>query len=182
MILAVMRGIYAVGYIEACKNSGFEPMTPWQRCDALTNWAIKRQTSGAGHFWVLRSLGGMNFEVRYEIFHILNCWCEIKWAMIFAVMNLIYAIEYKEAWNSQDFNRVWTHDLVYWCEILSNWAMKAWMVGAGNKSYIDMNQSVENEQYISPSTQVLYTALLGLWCQWYILFNNLINFIVNGRK
>ena len=39
--------------------------------------------------------------------------------------------------------------------------MKAWMFGAGNKSYIDMNQSVENEQYISPTTQDLDTALLG---------------------
>ena len=110
--------------------------------------------------------------------------------MIFAIMKVIYAIEYKEAWNSQDFSRVWTRDLVYWCDILSNWAMKAWMFGAGNKSYIGMNQSVENEQYISPTTQDLDTALLGfkvwnitcLWCQWYILFNDLINFIVNGRK
>ena len=39
--------------------------------------------------------------------------------------------------------------------------MKAWTLGAGNKSYIDMNQCVENEQYISPLTQDLYTGLLG---------------------
>ena len=110
--------------------------------------------------------------------------------MILAVMNVIYAVEYMEAWNSQDFNRVWTGDLVYWCDTLTNWGIKAWALGAGNKSYIDMNQCVENEQYISPSTQDLYTALLGskvwnitcLLCQWYILFNNLIKFIVNERK
>ena len=28
---------------------------------------------------------------------------------------------------------------------------------AGNKSYIDINQSVENEQHVSPATQDLYT-------------------------
>jgi len=68
--------------------------------------------------------------------------------------------------------------------------MKPWTLGAGNKSYIDMNQSFENEQYISLTIQDLYAALLGsgvwnitcLWCQWYILFKNLIIFIINGRK
>ena len=57
---------------------GFEPLTLWQRCDALTNWAMKLLTSGAGHLWFLRSLGGIHFEVIYAIFHILNSWCEIK--------------------------------------------------------------------------------------------------------
>ena len=33
-------------------------------------------------------------EVIYEIFHILNCGCEIKQAMILAVVNAIYAIVY----------------------------------------------------------------------------------------
>ena len=32
--------------------------------------------------------------------------------MIFSVMNAIYAIAYIEAWKIQDFNRVWTCDLV----------------------------------------------------------------------
>ena len=31
--------------------------------------------------------------------------------MILAVMNVIYAIAYIEAWKSQDFNGIWTHDL-----------------------------------------------------------------------
>ena len=34
-------------------------------------------------------------EVIYEIFHTLNCGCEIKSAMIFAVTNAIYAIAYR---------------------------------------------------------------------------------------
>ena len=34
-------------------------------------------------------------EVIYEMFHILNCGVEIKWAMIIAVMNAIEAIAYR---------------------------------------------------------------------------------------
>ena len=40
----------------------------------------------------------MSVKVIYEIFHIMN--------MILTVMNTIYAIEYIEAPNSQDVNRV----------------------------------------------------------------------------
>ena len=54
--------------------------------------------------------------------------------------------------------------------------MKPLMLGGGNKSYIDINQSVENEQCVSHTTQDLYTALLGSKV-WYMLFNNLINFL-----
>ena len=37
------------------------------------------------------------FEVICERFHILNCECEMKEAMILAVMTAIYAIAYIEA-------------------------------------------------------------------------------------
>ena len=41
MILAVMKATYAIAYTEACKKvrtlTGFERVTPQQRCDALTN-------------------------------------------------------------------------------------------------------------------------------------------------
>ena len=36
------------------------------------------------------------------------------------------------------------------------------MFGAGNKSYIDMNQSVENEQYISPQLRICILHYLAL--------------------
>ena len=39
----------------------------------------------------------MIIEGVYEIFHILNCRCEIKEAMILSVMKAIHAIEYLEA-------------------------------------------------------------------------------------
>ena len=34
-------------------STGFEPVTSRYRCDALTKWAIKPLTLGAGHLWVL---------------------------------------------------------------------------------------------------------------------------------
>ena len=37
------------------------------------------------------------FEVICEIFHILNCECEMKEAMMLAVMTAIYAIAYIKA-------------------------------------------------------------------------------------
>ena len=49
----------------------------------------------------------------------------------------------------------------YWWDIPTHSAMKPLMLGGGNKSYIDINQCVENEQCLLPTTQELYTALLG---------------------
>ena len=40
-------------------STGFEPMTSRYRCDALTNWAMKPLTLGAGHLWVLMVPLGM---------------------------------------------------------------------------------------------------------------------------
>ena len=34
-------------------STGFKPVTSRFRCDALTNWAMKPLTLGAGHLWVL---------------------------------------------------------------------------------------------------------------------------------
>ena len=79
MILTVMKEIYAIADIKACKKSGlqpgFEPVTLRYPCDTLTNCVMKPLTLGAGHLWVQTSLRGMNVEVGYDIFHTLNCGC-----------------------------------------------------------------------------------------------------------
>ena len=41
-------------------STGFEPVTSRYRCDALTNWATKPLTLGAGHLWVVMFPWGMN--------------------------------------------------------------------------------------------------------------------------
>ena len=50
-------------------STGFEPVTSRFRCDALTNWANKTLTLGAGHLWVLMVPWGMN-QWWNGIFHI----------------------------------------------------------------------------------------------------------------
>ena len=51
-------------------STGCEPVTSRNRCDALTNYAIKLLTLGAGHLWVLMSPWGMNVKwyMKYFIY------------------------------------------------------------------------------------------------------------------
>ena len=61
-------------------STGFEPVTSRFRCDALTNWAMKPLTLGAGHLWVLMFPWGMNQwwnGIWNESY--MNCGYEIKW-------------------------------------------------------------------------------------------------------
>ena len=74
-------------------STGFEPVTSRFRCDALTNWAMKPLTLGAGHLWVLMVPRGMNqWWMVYEMNHIWIADMKPSEAMIFAVMNAIFAI------------------------------------------------------------------------------------------
>ena len=62
-------------------STGFEPVTSRFRCDALTNWAMKPLTLGAGHLWVLMVPWGMNQwwnGIWNESY--MNCGYEIKWS------------------------------------------------------------------------------------------------------
>ena len=179
MILAVVNAIYAIAYIKKPLKS--QDLKGVWTCDRATMVRCSNQVGYEATDFRSWSFVGPKEPGMNEFWsYIWNT------SYIELLMNVIYAIEYKEAWNSQEVNRVWTLDLVYLCDTLANWAMKPRTLGAGDKSYININQSVENEQYVSPTIQDLYTALLGskvcLWCEWYILFKNLINFIVNGRK
>ena len=65
MIIAVMNAILSncVKKPEKVRTStGFEPVTSRYRCDALTNWAMKPLTLGAGHLWVLMSPSRMDMK------------------------------------------------------------------------------------------------------------------------
>ena len=52
-------------------------------------------------------------------------------------MKAIYAIAYKEAWESDYFNRVWTCDLAIPVQRSNQLSYEA--TNIGNKSYIDIN-------------------------------------------
>ena len=62
-------------------STGFEPVTSRYRCDALSNWAMKPLTFGAGHLWVLMFPRGMNQRWNdIWIGSYMNCGYEIKWS------------------------------------------------------------------------------------------------------
>ena len=67
-------------------STGFKPVTSRYRCDALTNWAMKPLTLGAGHLWVLMSPWRMDVKWYNETFHIslhsgrtIILFCSIIW-------------------------------------------------------------------------------------------------------
>ena len=92
-------------------STGFEPVTSRFRCDALTNWAMKPLTLGAGHLWVLIVPWGMNqwlngiWNESYElrIWNQVKLWSSQLWTQFLQLR--------REAWKIQDFNGVWTRDL-----------------------------------------------------------------------
>ena len=97
MILAVMNAIYAIAYLEAWKSQDFHRV--WTRdlpilVQCSNQLSYEATDVGSWSFVGPKEPVRNEFEVIYEIFHILNCGCEIKWAMILAVMNAIYSIVY----------------------------------------------------------------------------------------
>ena len=63
--------------------------------------------------------------------------------MILAVMKAIYAIAYIEAWKSQDFNGVWTCDLVIPVRRSNQLSYEATDVGSW--SFVGPKEPVRNE-------------------------------------
>ena len=91
MIIAVMNAIWVIAY-RSLEKSGLNGV--WTRDLAIPLRRSKQLSYEATH------VGSWSFvssnepvkngcEVIYEMFHILNCGFEIKWAMIIAVMNAI---------------------------------------------------------------------------------------------
>ena len=95
MILAVMNAIWCNCIKKPEKNfrtsTGFEHVTSRYQCDALTNWAMKPLTLGAGQLWIhifpwkrwVRMMCIWNKSY-------MNCGIEINWRMVLAVINAIW--------------------------------------------------------------------------------------------
>ena len=146
MILTVMNANYAVEYIEAWNSQDFNRV--WTCDPGTTLWCSQQLSCEAADVGNLSCVGPkepvMNeCEVICEIFEILNCECEVKEAMILAVMNAIYAIEYVEAWNSQDFNRVWTCDPV--TPVRCSYQLSYEATEVGSCSFVGPKEPVTNK-------------------------------------
>ena len=114
-------------------STGFEPVTSRFRCDALTNWAMKALTLGAGHLWVLMVPWGMNQwwnGIWNESY--MNCGYEIKWSydLRSCERNFCNCVEKPEKFRTSTGFEPVTSRLR--CDALTNWAMKALTLGAGH--------------------------------------------------
>ena len=123
-------------------STGFEPVTSRYRCDALTHWAMKPLTLGAGHLWVLIVPWGMNqWWIWNESY--MNCGYEIKWSygLRSYESNFCNCVEKPEKIRtSTGFEPVTSR---YRCEALTNWAMKPLTLGA------DVQTPLKTETVIS---------------------------------
>ena len=79
---------------------GFEPVTLRYRCDALTNWAMKPLTLGAGHLWVLMSTWGM--DVKWYIWNVSYIYTGIS---LHGTVTI--AVRPQTEWNRSNFPTVW---------------------------------------------------------------------------
>ena len=69
--------------------TGFEPVTSRYWHDALTNWAMKPLTLGAGHLWVLMSLWRM--DVKWYLKCFIYWTADFKYApLAFQICSSIY--------------------------------------------------------------------------------------------
>ena len=91
-------------------STGFEPVTSQHWCDALTNWAMKPLTLGAGHLWVLMSPWRM--DVKWYMKCFIYWTADLKSSKLWSSQFWTPFKQLRiEAWKSQDFNGVWTRDL-----------------------------------------------------------------------
>ena len=124
-------------------STGFEPVTSRFRCDALTNWAMKPLTLGAGHLWVLMVLWWMNqwWNGIWNESNELRIWNQVKlWSSQLWTQFLQLR---REAWKTQDFNGVWTRDLAIPVRRSNQLSYEATDVGSW--SFVGSNGPVMNE-------------------------------------
>ena len=125
-------------------STGFEPVTARFRCDALTNWAMKPLTLGAGHLWVLMIPWGMNINDEWYmkwIIYELRIWNQVKlWSSQLWTQFLQLR---REAWKIQDFNGVWTRDHAIPVRRSNQLSYEATDVGSW--SFVGSNDPVRNE-------------------------------------
>ena len=92
----------------------------------------------------------------WNISHIeLRMWNQV--AMILAVMKAMYAIVYIEAWKSQDFNGVWTHD--FSVLVLRSNQLSYEATDIGSWSYVGPEEPVRKE------SEVLYQIFHIMSCR-----------------
>ena len=112
-------------------STGFEPVTSRYRCDALTNRAMKPLTLGAGHLWVLMSPWRMDVKwyMKYFIYWTADLKSSELWSSQLWTQFKLLRKKPEKVRTSTGFEPVTSR---HRCDALTNWAMKALMLGAGH--------------------------------------------------
>ena len=125
-------------------STGFEPVTSWYRCNALTNWAMKPLTLGAGHLWILMFAWGMNqrwngmWNGSY-----MNRGYEIKWSYDPRSYERNFCNCVKNPEKFRTSTGYWTRDLAIPVRRSNQLSHDATDVGSG--SFVDSNVHVRNK-------------------------------------
>ena len=126
-MLAVMKAVYAIAYIEAWKSEDFSGVSACDlqyRCDALTNWAMKTLMLGAGDLWVLRSPWGVNVKLymKYFIYWTADVKSSKLWSsQLWTQFMQLRILKPEKVRTLAGFKPVTS---CYRCDTLTNWAMK----------------------------------------------------------
>ena len=150
-------------------STGFEPVTSRFRCDALTNWAMKPLTLGAGHLWVLMVPWGMNqwwngtWNESY-----MNCGYEIKWSYDLRSYerNFCNCVEKPEKFRTSTVFELVTSR--FRCDALTNWAMKPLTLGAGHLWVLMVPWLRRSELHLISYPQFIYDSFHIPFHHWFI--------------
>ena len=113
------------------------------RCDALTNWAIKPLTLGAGHLLVLMSPWGMNVKwfMKCFIYWTADVKSSTSYDPCSYERNLCNCV--RRSLKTQDFNGVWSRDLTIPVRRSNQVSYEATDVESW--SFLGSNEPVRNE-------------------------------------
>ena len=138
-------------------STEFEPVTSRLRCDAPTNWAIKRLTSGAGHLWVLMFPWGMESMMKLYLKWIIYWIADMKSNKLWSSQLWTQILQLRRgAWKIQDFNGVWTRDLP--TPVACSFQLSYEATDVGSWSSVGSNVPVRNE-----SIMKLYIKWIIYW-------------------
>ena len=99
--------------VEVRTSTGFEPVTSRYRCDALTNWAMKPLTLGAGHLWVLMSPWRMDVKWYMKCF---IYWTELNVSYI-ALKWMFHILNWTEQFNIWNISYITFHFYHWWTNL-----------------------------------------------------------------
>ena len=168
-----------------CRNLELNSFGGFRRADSSSSTWIISSSVCVDVIW---SVKRPESEVMYEIFHTLNSGCEIKSAMILAVMNAIYAVAYgslKKSGLQRGLNpwprhteatlqptEIWSH--WRWEMVICRfwWAREEWMWSdIWNISY---NTSHSEGKY----RYMIWHDLFGMSVKWYMKYGMNVNIYI----